>query len=146
MTTLQIDPNLPEITPAQSLTGRHSEFCVELLGDGGARIFVRAVEKSSFKATELQHPASVHANTGAQFAAVLSLTLKRSTPIWTERAPYIWSGVAILTTAIDGGALVGVLVLTAAVSNWAVKFLERRRRPVGLGQAARAWRQHPNNL
>ena len=54
MATLQIDPVLPEITPAQSLVGWHREFCVELLGDGAARIFVRAVEKSSFKAAELK--------------------------------------------------------------------------------------------
>jgi hypothetical protein len=54
MATLQIDPNLPQITPAQSLTGWRREFCIELLGDGAARIFVRAVEQSSFKATELQ--------------------------------------------------------------------------------------------
>jgi hypothetical protein len=60
MATLQVDPNLPEITPAQSLTGRHREFCVELLGDGGARVFVRAVEKSSFKAAELQHAILFH--------------------------------------------------------------------------------------
>jgi hypothetical protein len=60
MATLQVDPNLPEITPAQSLTGRHREFCVELLGDSGARIFVRAVEKSSFKAADLQRAILFH--------------------------------------------------------------------------------------
>jgi hypothetical protein len=60
MATLKVDPNLPEITPAQSLSGRHREFCVELLGDGSARIFVRAVERSSFKATELQHAILFH--------------------------------------------------------------------------------------
>jgi hypothetical protein len=60
MATLKVDPNLPEITPAQSLTGLHREFCVELLGDGGARIFVRAVEKSSFKAAELPHAILFH--------------------------------------------------------------------------------------
>jgi hypothetical protein len=60
MATLQVDPNLTEITPAQSLTGWRREFCVELLGDGGARIFVRAVEKSSFKAAELQRAILFH--------------------------------------------------------------------------------------
>jgi hypothetical protein len=60
MATLQVDPNLPEMTPAQSLTGWRREFCIELLGDGGARIFVRAVEKSSFKATELQRAILFH--------------------------------------------------------------------------------------
>jgi len=52
--TLQIDPDLPEITPAQGLAGWRREFCVEVLGDGALRIFVRAVEASSFKAAELQ--------------------------------------------------------------------------------------------
>ena len=54
MAVLQIDPILPELTPAQSLTGLRREFCVELLGDGIARVFVRAVETSSFKAAQLQ--------------------------------------------------------------------------------------------
>lgn len=54
MASLQLDLDFPEITPAQSLTGWRREFCVELLGEGAARIFVRAVEETSFKATELQ--------------------------------------------------------------------------------------------
>jgi hypothetical protein len=54
MATLHIDPALPQITPAQSLVGWHREFCVELLGGHSARIFVRAVETSSSKATELR--------------------------------------------------------------------------------------------
>jgi hypothetical protein len=54
MATFQIDPDVPPITPAQSLTGWHRELCVELLGGGAARVFVRAVETSSYKATELQ--------------------------------------------------------------------------------------------
>jgi hypothetical protein len=60
MATLQIEPNFPQITPAQSLAGSHLELCVELLGEGAARIFVRAVEKSSFKATELQRGILFH--------------------------------------------------------------------------------------
>ena len=60
MAELKIDPNLPELTAAQSLTGWRREFCVELLGDGGARIFVRAVEKGSLKATELQRAVLFH--------------------------------------------------------------------------------------
>ncbi len=60
MATLQVDPKLPDITPAQSLTGWRREFSLELLGDGGARIFVRAVEKSSFKAAELQRAILFH--------------------------------------------------------------------------------------
>jgi hypothetical protein len=54
MATLHIDPGLPQITPEQSLTGWRREFCVELLGEGSARIFVRCVERGSFKAAELQ--------------------------------------------------------------------------------------------
>jgi hypothetical protein len=54
MATLQIDPDIPQITPAQSLAGWRRELCIELLGDGAARVFVRAVEHSSLKATELQ--------------------------------------------------------------------------------------------
>jgi len=53
MATLHIDSKFPEITLAQSLVGWHREFCVELLGEGAANVFVRAVERSSFKATEL---------------------------------------------------------------------------------------------
>ena len=51
---LQVEPDIPAITQAQSLNGWHREFCVELLGGGAARVFVRAVQHSSFKATELQ--------------------------------------------------------------------------------------------
>jgi hypothetical protein len=54
MATLQLEPDFPDIAPAQSLVGWHREFCVELLGEGVGRVFVRAVEESSFKATELQ--------------------------------------------------------------------------------------------
>ena len=54
MATLHIDPDLPAIAPEQSLTGWHREWCIELLGDGAARIWVRAVEAGSFKATELR--------------------------------------------------------------------------------------------
>jgi hypothetical protein len=54
MAELQIDPSLPAITPAQSLAGWRREWCIELLGGATARIFVRAVEQSSFRAAELQ--------------------------------------------------------------------------------------------
>lgn len=57
---LKIDSNLPELTPAESLAGWRWEFCVELLGDAGARVFVRKVEQSSFKATELQRGTLFH--------------------------------------------------------------------------------------
>ena len=42
-------------------------FCVELLGEGAARIFVRAVESSSFKATELRR-AILFVRLGARFS------------------------------------------------------------------------------
>ena len=54
MANLQIEPDLPENEPAQGLTGWHREFCVELLGDGAARVFVRAVATASLKASEMQ--------------------------------------------------------------------------------------------
>ena len=54
MANLRIEPDLPDISPAQSLAGWHREFCVELIEDMTARVFVRAVETGSFKATELQ--------------------------------------------------------------------------------------------
>lgn len=57
---LHVEPALPAITLAQSLTGWRRELCVELLGDGAARIFVRAVEHSSFKAAELQRAILFH--------------------------------------------------------------------------------------
>ena len=60
MAAFQVNSKLPAITPVRSLTGWRREFCVELLGDSGARIFVRAVEKSSFKAAELQRAVLFH--------------------------------------------------------------------------------------
>ena len=60
MANLQIDLNVPELTPEESLAGWRWEFCVELLGETGARVFVRQVERSSFKATELQRSTLFH--------------------------------------------------------------------------------------
>jgi len=60
MATLHIEPDLPQITPEQSLTGWRREFCIELLGDGAARVFVRAVEQGSLKATELKRAVLFH--------------------------------------------------------------------------------------
>ena len=54
MATLHIEPTVPLLTPAASLTGWRREFCVELLGDAAARIFVRAVEEGSHRAAELK--------------------------------------------------------------------------------------------
>ena len=60
MATLQIDPDVPSVTPAQSLSGWRREFCIELQGEGAARIFVRASQESSFKAAELQRAVLFH--------------------------------------------------------------------------------------
>ncbi|HEY4081606.1 MAG TPA: hypothetical protein VGM81_13010 [Burkholderiaceae bacterium] len=51
---IQIDENPAALTAEQSLTGWRREFCVELQGEGQARVFVRAVAVSSLKATELR--------------------------------------------------------------------------------------------
>ncbi|HEY0955016.1 MAG TPA: hypothetical protein VGE36_09685 [Roseateles sp.] len=58
--TLQIDETQTSLTTEQSLTGWRREFCVELLGEGQARIFLRAVEAPSLKATDLQRGVLFH--------------------------------------------------------------------------------------
>lgn len=65
--TLQIDDIQPTLTSAQTLTGWHKEFCVELVGEGHARIFLRALELASLKATELRQAILFH-RVGAAFA------------------------------------------------------------------------------
>lgn len=50
---LQVDADVPPLSATESLNGWHREFCVELLGEGAARVFVRSVRQSSFKASEL---------------------------------------------------------------------------------------------
>ena len=65
--TLQLEPELPKISPEQAPDGWRREFCVELLGDGAARVFVRTVEKSSFRAPELQR-ATLFVRLGARFS------------------------------------------------------------------------------
>jgi hypothetical protein len=62
----QIQDVHPPLTPEQTLTGWRREFCVELLGDGQARIFMRAVEAPSLKATELRRAVLFH-RVGAGF-------------------------------------------------------------------------------
>jgi hypothetical protein len=54
MATQHLNPELPSITPLQRLAGWHLELCVEVTSDADARIYVRAVEKGSFKAAELK--------------------------------------------------------------------------------------------
>ncbi|NCT82729.1 MAG: hypothetical protein GXC94_06270 [Comamonadaceae bacterium] len=58
--TLQIDETPTPLTAEQILTGWRREFCVELLGDGQARVFLRAVEQPSLKATELRRGLLFH--------------------------------------------------------------------------------------
>jgi hypothetical protein len=65
--TLQIDDTPALLTPAQTLTGWRRELCVELLGDSQARVFLRAVEAPSMKATELRRAVLFH-RVGAGFA------------------------------------------------------------------------------
>ncbi len=61
MATFQIEPGLPAtITPELGLSGWRREFCIELLGDGRARVFLRNVEGTSLKATELQRATLFH--------------------------------------------------------------------------------------
>ncbi|MFG6465803.1 hypothetical protein [Roseateles sp. BYS87W] len=63
---LHLDPQLPELTPAQALTGWRRELCIELLGDGRARVFMRLLHAPSHKAAELQHGVLFH-RVGAGF-------------------------------------------------------------------------------
>lgn len=58
--TLQVDETPITLTTEQTLTGWRREFCVELLGDGQARIFLRAMEAPSMKATELHRGVLFH--------------------------------------------------------------------------------------
>jgi hypothetical protein len=66
MANLQVDPGRPALTSEQTLTGWRREFCVELLGEGQARIFLRAVESPSLKADELRLAILFH-RVGAAF-------------------------------------------------------------------------------
>lgn len=58
--TVHIDDNQTTLTTEQTLTGWRREFCVELLGEGQARVFMRAVEAASLKATELKRGVLFH--------------------------------------------------------------------------------------
>jgi hypothetical protein len=66
MENLQVDPGRPVLTSEQTLTGWRREFCVELLGEAQARIFLRAVEFPSMKADELRKAVLFH-RVGAAF-------------------------------------------------------------------------------
>lgn len=65
--SLQIDETPTTLTTEQTLTGWRREFCIELLGDGQARIFLRAVEQPSLRATELHRGVLFH-RVGSAFA------------------------------------------------------------------------------
>lgn len=54
MAQLHVDPEPPPLTATQGLSGWRRELCIELQGDGAARVFVRSVQDSSFRAAELQ--------------------------------------------------------------------------------------------
>jgi hypothetical protein len=58
--TLEIEPDPAALTSEQTLTGWRRELCVELFGEGRARIFLRAVEAPSLKATELHRGVLFH--------------------------------------------------------------------------------------
>ncbi|MFG6414264.1 hypothetical protein ACG02S_10165 [Roseateles sp. DC23W] len=64
---LHIDETHTPLSTEQSLMGWRREFCVELLGDGQARVFLRAVEAPSLKATDLHRGVLFH-RVGAGFA------------------------------------------------------------------------------
>ena len=65
--TLNIEDNQISLTSEQTLTGWRREFCVELLGEGQARVFLRLVEAASLKATELHRGVLFH-RVGSAFA------------------------------------------------------------------------------
>ena len=66
MANLQVDPAWPALMSEQILTGWRREFCVELLGEGQARVYLRAVEAPSMKADELRRATLFH-RVGAGF-------------------------------------------------------------------------------
>lgn len=88
-------------------------------------------------------PAAAHANTGAQFAAGLSLSLTRRAPLWAEPRPWGWLGLSIILLAIDGAALAAAVTLAAAACEWGVKILEPRRRAHMGREALRVPRNPP---
>lgn len=77
---LHIESQMPALTPDQALTGWRREFCVELLGDGRARIFTRRVISPSHKAAELQHGVLFH-RVGAAFRDLRSCMQAAAGPL-----------------------------------------------------------------
>lgn len=78
--TLDIDDNTAPLTSAQTLTGWRRELCVELLGEGRARVFLRAVEAASLKATELQRGVLFH-RVGSGFADLAGCVAAAQAPL-----------------------------------------------------------------
>ena len=60
MENFHVDSARPALTPEQTLTGWRRELCVELLGEGKARVFLRAVEVPSIKADALRQAILFH--------------------------------------------------------------------------------------
>lgn len=77
---LHIESQMPALTPDQALTGWRREFCVELLGDGRARIFTRRVISPSHKAAQLQHGVLFH-RVGAAFRDLRSCVQAAAGPL-----------------------------------------------------------------
>lgn len=127
---LQIDDTPALLTPAQTLTGWRRELCVELLGDGQARVFLRAVEAPSMKATELRRAVLFH-RVGAGFADLAGCVaaarapleaLARSAVRETPSKDNLFAAVTYDRAAWDRA--------TAVVDDW-----QRRPHPVPTRQA-----------
>lgn len=71
--TLHIEETETPLSAEQTLTGWRREFCVELLGEGQARIFLRAVAAPSLKATELHRGVLFH-RVGSTFTDLAGCT------------------------------------------------------------------------
>jgi hypothetical protein len=80
MANLQVDPARPALTSEQTLTGWRREFCVEVLGEDQARIFLRAVETPSMKADELRR-AILFQRVGAAFDDLEGCVAAMSEPL-----------------------------------------------------------------
>lgn len=77
---LQIESQLPALTADLALTGWRREFCVDLLGDGRARIFTRTMVSPTHKMAELQHGVLFH-RIGAGFQDLRSCVQAAAAPL-----------------------------------------------------------------
>ncbi|MEO6278690.1 hypothetical protein [Roseateles sp.] len=122
--TLEIDEAPPTLTSEQTLTGWRRELCVELLGEGRARVFMRAVEAPSLKATELHRGVLFHRVASnftdlAGCAAAARESLEQLAASAARQQPSKDNLFAAVT--YDRRAWEGVV---SAVEDW-----QRRRRP-----------------